>query len=1064
MSADPHKLLLEKRHLKLSGAGNASSKAFLLWKDFSLVDFSKIFWQAEDENLVENIVRNLSTFTGLRVCGLPLLEKDRIGFVQTIDLIQDSKPTIIVGTRESFQQLLPTMAQIKENNLEIVLGENHQLTDIFQKLVQMGYEVAKANLVEIGTYLRRGSVLDVFPPNHKNPLRFELEFNKIASIYSFDPLSNKPILKIKRAKILPMCFQREGKLTGFFNEKTLLVLDEIEDEDFSLQVLKEAVEKRKSYLLEFSPFDSVSDDALHLRYCSVLHYHDLKDFAEDIRKKKDLGWQINVLTHNFVDLKNFLEEYHFDLDTLNQNLRELPVARMLPSEKGILLINATYFKYTPEAFSNPEFKLLFVTDEEIYEEMRKRKQAQARKISVEFLMSLRPDDYVIHIDHGIGKFLGIVRKTVSEVTREYMEIAYAEEDRLFVPVDQADRVSKFIGDTEDKLPHLSRLGSAEWKTISYRVRKETQKIAKELLDLYARRSQAPGFNYHQSGRWLQEFEQAFPYEETEGQFKAIRDVYSDMEKPVPMDRLICGDVGFGKTEIAMRAAFKAVMNGKQVAFLSPITILADQHYKTFTKRMADFPIRIDVLSRFKSPKEQQETLERLKRGEIDVVIGTHRLLSDDVKFKDLGLLIIDEEQRFGVAQKEKLKKKRLEVDVLTLTATPIPRTLNMGMAGIRDITTITTPPPGRLPIVTEVRKFSFSLIREAVLRETSRGGQVYILHNEVETIEAFAQKLRSLVPEVSFVVAHGQMQANKLEERIHQFQAGEHDCLISSTIIENGIDLANANTLIVDRAENFGLAQLYQLRGRVGRSKKQAYAYFMYHTQKLQVDAKKRLKAVLEASELGSGFQIALRDLEIRGAGNILGTDQHGTINAVGVAHFSRLLNQAVEDLRIGRKTDDEEIEISIDLPLSAYIPDNYIRDGGQKIIAYQKISSALRLDDLDKYKKEIVDIYGVLPAEVENLFKLLKIKILARQAGIINIKTMTPERKEIVIMHLGPTVRPPQIINLLEYNPLWVISGDKLKIEKELLGEEWIDKLMENMEKLIINNKNERSEKDIPG
>ncbi|KKR26594.1 MAG: transcription-repair coupling factor, transcription-repair coupling factor (superfamily II helicase) [Candidatus Peregrinibacteria bacterium GW2011_GWE2_39_6] len=555
------------------------------------------------------------------------------------------------------------------------------------------------------------------------------------------------------------------------------------------------------------------------------------------------------------------------------------------------------------------------------------------------------------------------------------------------------------------------------------------------------------------------FEQSFLYEETPGQIKAIRDVKSDMERPKPMDRLICGDVGFGKTEIAMRAAFKAIQNGRQVALVSPITILADQHYHSFKKRMDDFNVRVAMMSRFKTAGEQKKIIKQLKNGEVDIVIGTHRLFQPDVEFKNLGLVIIDEEQRFGVKQKEHLKELRKEVDILTLTATPIPRTLNISLHGLRDITTITTPPPGRLPVITEVRRFSFGLIQEAIQREIDRGGQVYFLHNRVETIEEMAQRLRTLLPKVRFIVAHGKLNSSDLEGRILAFKDKKFDVLVSSTIIENGIDLPNANTLIVNKAEKFGLAQLYQLRGRVGRARIQAYAYFLYHSQRLPIDAKKRLRAIVEASELGAGFQIAMKDLEIRGAGDILGANQHGAINVVGVSHFIRMLNRAVDDLKEGRLTKMSEIppEVSIEIPLPAFIPDDYIVSSKDKIGVYQRLASADNFDYLEELEQDLIEDYGRMPKEVANLFHVLALKLLAKKARLVNVRAENIHGKgeRQIVLTVSNQVKPENILNLLEYNSKWLVSGNKLKISFEELGVSWVDELKIALKKLSEKMKN---------
>jgi len=648
--------------------------------------------------------------------------------------------------------------------------------------------------------------------------------------------------------------------------------------------------------------------------------------------------------------------------------------------------------------------------------------------------------------------VGIEQQTIDDMTREYLKIEYLGNDKLYVPIDQAEKVNKYVG-VGNAEPRLTRLGSGEWTTVTNKVRKESESIAKELLMLYSKREMAKGFKCMPDDKVQEQFEATFPYEETPGQLRAIIDVKRDMETAKPMDRLVCGDVGFGKTEVAMRAVFKMIRNGKQVAVITPITILTDQHFKEFKKRMDKFEVKIEMLSRFRSAAEQREIMKDLEKGKIDLVVGTHRLLQPDIKFKDLGLVVIDEEQRFGVKQKEKLKELRASVDILTLTATPIPRTLNLSLNKLRDITIITTPPSGRLPIITEVRRYSEVLIKEAVDREVARNGQVYFLHNRVQTIDSMSEKLQSLFPHLRIIVAHGKLKATELEERIMSFKEGKHDILVSSTIIENGIDLPNANTLIVNNAEKFGLAQLYQLRGRIGRSKAQAYAYFLYHAQKLQPDAKRRLRAIVEANELGAGFQIAMHDLEIRGAGDVLGVSQSGAISVVGVNHFVRLLQQTVAELKAGKIVTQEleDLEkITIDLPITAFIPDHYIQESREKINAYQRLSSATRLVDLKELRQEFDEDYGKMPNEVKTLFKVLELKILARNAEIIGLRTMMGDgSKRQVILTMGKKMKPEQIIKLLEFNPKWQISGTTLKINMEDLGLQWVKELGESLEAL---------------
>ena len=541
------------------------------------------------------------------------------------------------------------------------------------------------------------------------------------------------------------------------------------------------------------------------------------------------------------------------------------------------------------------------TDTEIFGWSRRRNTQRRKPITpASFLSEVNPGDYVVHQEHGIGRFDGLVRLHLTGVEREYLLIQYAGTDKLYIPTDQLDRVTRYIG-MGDAVPALSKLGTTEWTRAKSKVKENVQDIARDLLRLYSQREAAPGHAFPPDSEqpWLQELEDAFPFEETPDQERAIEEVKADMERPRPMDRLVCGDVGYGKTEVALRAAFKAVLDQRQVAVLVPTTVLALQHYNTFKERLKAYPVRVELLSRFRSEKEQKQVLEDLAIGKVDIVIGTHRLLQKDVVFLDLGLLIVDEEQRFGVIHKERLKQMRSEIDVLTMTATPIPRTLHMSLVNLRDMSVIETPPQERLPIRTTIREYDESLIREAILREIDRGGQIFFVHNRVQGIQMMAQKLQKLIPEARIVVGHGQMAEDQLERVMMDFSSGEYDVLLSTTIIENGLDIPNANTIIVNNAAHFGLAQLYQLRGRVGRATHQAYAYFLYNKDaKLTPIQEKRLRAIFEATELGAGFRIAMKDLEIRGAGNLLGAEQSGFMNSVGFDLYCKLLAEAVQELQ----------------------------------------------------------------------------------------------------------------------------------------------------------------------
>jgi transcription-repair coupling factor (superfamily II helicase) len=632
--------------------------------------------------------------------------------------------------------------------------------------------------------------------------------------------------------------------------------------------------------------------------------------------------------------------------------------------------------------------LAFVTDRELFGSVRvRRPKAMRRVVPRDILERLTPGDLVVHIDHGIARYEQMLRRGGTGEERDYLELRFAEGDRIYVPVEQIQRVSRYSG---GERPQLSRLGGTDWVRTKQRVKRAVDDLAEELLALYAARTSARGHPYAADTPWQAEMEASFPYEETLDQLRAVAETKADMEAGRPMDRLVVGDVGYGKTEVAIRAAFKAVQDGKQVAVLVPTTVLAAQHFQTFGQRYAAFPITVRLLSRFVSEREQAATVDGLDGGAVDVVIGTHRLLSKDVRFRDLGLVVVDEEQRFGVAAKERLKRLRNEVDVLTLSATPIPRTLNLALAGIRDLSVIETPPEDRLPIQTRVAEASAGLVRDAILRELDRGGQVFYVHNRVETIEAQAEQLRKMLPGARMVVGHGQMAEGALEKVMIAFSDGAADVLVCTTIIESGLDIPNANTIIIDRADTLGLAQLYQLRGRVGRSSRRAYAYLLYRRrERLSDEARKRLQAIFNASELGAGFQIALSDLEIRGAGNILGGEQSGHMAAVGFDLYSRLLADAVEETKARREGREPVLEkpgAVLDLPVDAHLPDDYVPDEAQKLELYRRLARARTAGDIAAFRQEVTDRFGPMPAPVTRLVEVAELRLAAESAGVSSI------------------------------------------------------------------------------
>jgi transcription-repair coupling factor (superfamily II helicase) len=670
---------------------------------------------------------------------------------------------------------------------------------------------------------------------------------------------------------------------------------------------------------------------------------------------------------------------------------------------GVHVVEGTY----PEgwAMRTADGLLSLFTDRDVFGWAKAPRRPVRRRRAEPFMAEVEPGDFVVHVEHGIARYLGLRRLSQEETEKEYLELEYSGGDRLYIPTYQVDRLSRYIGAGEAQ-PPLTRLGGTEWRDAKARARKAVEEIADELLELYITRTMAEGHAYPEDDVWQRELEAAFPYEETDDQLRTIAEVKADMERPRPMDRLIAGDVGYGKTEVALRAAFKAVMNGKQVAVLVPTTVLAQQHYETFRRRLATFPLTVEMLSRFRTEREQDQVLAGLKKGEVDIVVGTHRLVQSDVEFKDLGLVVIDEEQRFGVRHKEALKQLRREVDVLTMTATPIPRTMNMALTGLRNLSTIDTPPEDRLAVWTYVAQWDENLVQRAIRRELSRGGQVFLVHDRVRGIELVQRRVERLVPEAVVAVGHGQLPEGRLSAVMEQFAGGEVDVLICTTIIESGLDIPNANTIIVNHADHFGLAQLYQLRGRVGRGTVRAYAYLLFSPgQGLNETARQRLRAIMEASELGSGLQIAMRDLEIRGAGDILGRRQHGHISAVGFDLYTRLLAQAVADRREAmgeeEQPDQERIQaflrplqpgLQLNLPLQAELPESYIPDAALRLALYRRLGTLSSLDEIDDFQQELTDRFGDVPEEAAGLLYQSRVKVVAEQLGVTIIGQEGPQ------------------------------------------------------------------------
>lgn len=795
------------------------------------------------------------------------------------------------------------------------------------------------------------------------------------------------------------------------------------------------------------------------------YFGNLDRFVEDVWEMAEgSGAAIVAVTNHSRRLSEIIAEAGLDA-ALTDTLAGLPAP-------GSITLMQSAAGGLSEGFVLPldGRRLAVFSDTEIFG-VAKQRRTRRRSVTAArdaFLSELSPGDYVVHIEHGIGRFKGVARgvKGDADDDSEYLHIEYASDDKLYVPLEHLDRVTAYVAPMS-KPPSLTRLGTQEWRRAKQRAERSTREMASELLALYAARELVEGHPFVPDARWQSELEESFPFEETLDQRKAIEEVKADMESPKPMDRLVCGDVGYGKTEIALRAAFKAVMDGKQVAVLAPTTILAQQHYATFSQRLSAFPTRVEVLSRFRTAQEQRDVVERLKQGRVDICIGTHRIIQKDVEFKELGLVIVDEEQRFGVAHKERLKRMREEVDVLTLTATPIPRSLHMALSGVRDMSTMETPPEERLPIKTYVSEFSDALIREAILREIDRQGQVYFLHNRVYNIAYISQYLSKLVPEARFGIAHGQMPEGELEDVMLEFAEGGMDALVCTTIIESGLDIPNVNTLIINRADTLGLSQLYQLRGRVGRSARRAYCYLLTpQSASLTEPAEKRLRAMLDANELGAGFRIAMKDLEIRGAGNILGSEQSGNIHAVGFDLYTRLLSNAVEELRAQRETGGDATpaasmpsangsapadanappaEPILDIGIPASIPDDYIADLPARLAMYQRIITLKEASDATDMEDEFRDRFGPLPWQTRNLLYAARLRLHAKRAGV---QSVTRERKRIVLRY-GTQIGGARQALRRRLGRGAEIGNTQIRLPLDALGDEWESALERTLERL---------------
>ncbi|MBI9105436.1 MAG: transcription-repair coupling factor [Spirochaetales bacterium] len=1012
-------------------------------------------------------------------------------FGKRIEILSEmlaSVNSIVVTTLRTYLSPLPPPEFISGKILKISLNDEINTAELETVLIQYGYMRVPRVSVH-GEFALRGEVLDVYIAGHEDPVRIVFEFDEVEEIKTFDSLTQKSLEKIKKVQILPVKeiiwsderilglkarlssrdFGNTGEIEPLLEELTEKRENDYEEILFPLSFdyqTRLSDYYQKDGITVFSGFENLSRLYGQLRkeynklYAETKITSDkpdgsffphpseiLMDLDEVIQQtgdrvlisnirdpeKKDqrIDFQYNGPRAFFGNISYFKEEVKsllsagYEIGVFAESHTQAERIRYLLQDIDVTV----YDDGISSGFSLPDLNFMAIAEGEIFGRRKKLASSirKAKSEAIDTFVDLNPGDYVVHINYGIGLFKGIERITTKKTERDYIKLEYSDSVIVFLPIEQVNMIQRYIGN-EGRPPVMDRIGGKAWENRKNKVKKSVEDLADMLIELYAERKEAIGFSFPKDTDWQIEFEATFPYQETEDQLTCIDEIKRDMEKPTPMDRLVCGDVGYGKTEVAMRAAMKAVIGGRQVAFLAPTTILAEQHYENFLERFERFPVQIDMISRFVTKKDQKKVLERAATGEIDILIGTHRILQKDVLYKQLGLLIIDEEQRFGVKDKEKLKQLKTNIDSLALSATPIPRTLHMSLLKIRDMSLLKTAPHNRRPIETFIREFDDKVIADAIRRETSRGGQVFYLHNRVESLEQVQIFLSRVVPEIMVETAHGQMGSSQLEDVMHRFIHGGFQVLIATTIIENGIDIPNVNTIIIDRADNYGISQLYQLRGRVGRSNRVSYAYLLYPDQRaLSEIAMKRLQVISDLTELGSGFKIAMKDMEIRGAGNLLGRQQSGDIMSVGFDMYVRLLDEAVSE-RSTEKSEPRAPEVFLDLDYSGFIPDKYISESVEKMEVYKKIASVQNDEELAGVNQELEDRYGPLPEEVQNLLAIADIKAMAKKLHISRIMERAGSiRVEFAYIRV---INPDKVARLI------VESGGKVTINQQKINE----------------------------
>ncbi|MEA4924794.1 MAG: transcription-repair coupling factor [Syntrophomonadaceae bacterium] len=1027
--------------IMLSGL-SGSARTYLLQAIFQDAP-GKLLYIAPGEEQAYDIAQELTDLLGADKIALFLerdfvfmkentsrTEVDRIATLQNL-LAHPRRKMLIITTTGGLLYHVISPAIMQKATLLLELGRDYALPELLRQLVMAGYERADT-VTRPGQIAVRGGILDVFPVGDREPCRAEFFGDTLDMLRRFDLNTQRSAKKESRLTIPPADELRgenlHSTLLDYFPENSRVFFDEPR---IFYQTLDRQSRRYREFLKEARKEDANRPELALLHrdaWIEALNRHTIiyhSFFAGNI-PQVSVAWYEHIAQIEmepfykrydslFVRLQEWLaQDYTVIFAVKSENLQD-EIKQELSDRHlvGVEFITRNYQR----GFISQTLKLALITERDIWGKKTSRvNRSRAPGEQRVLVEDLQRGDYIVHEQYGIGIYRGVTQVETDGVIREYILLQYAGTDKLYLPVDKLDLLHRYSS-SEEKEPRLSKLGGSEWERTRQRVAQSIQEMAQELLLLYATRASLEGHAFAPDTPWQAQFEEEFPYQETPDQLKAIRDVKRDMESRKPMDRLVCGDVGYGKTEVALRAAFKAVMDGKQVAILVPTTVLAEQHFETFTKRFQNFPANLEVLSRFKSPAAQKKIVADLASGVVDVVIATHRLLSKDVKFHNLGLLVVDEEHRFGVVQKEKVKALKQQVDVLSLSATPIPRSLHMGLTGLRDLSVIETPPPERYPITTYVMEYNEKIVREAILTEVARGGQVFFVHNRIQDIYGRKEALQKILPEIKIAVGHGKMKEDELARAIMKFIQGEYDVFLCTTIIESGLDMPNVNTIIIDMADRMGLAQLYQLRGRVGRSNRVAYAYLTYYPDKVITEAsQKRLNAIREFNELGAGIRIALRDLEIRGAGNILGAEQHGYIHAVGFDMYCRLLGQETSKLK--GKVMQEPFQPQLDIDMDYYIPDSYIPDSGTKMRIYRRLLLAADYTDIEGIKNEIEDRFGKLPQPVENFLQVASLRLKARDKQIKGLRRKGQEVEIQLVRPLPDAYTPPAGLKIKKLNP----------------------------------------------